>query len=124
MISFGLANVLVSWAGGAPTASLVSGWPLWLAVPSLYVISEFATYWMHRFMHTSLMWPVHAVHHSAEDFTMINTFRGTPVNNFFHGLCFVVPAALLGFTPDAMLCAGMSWAVESQFAHSNIPGFH
>ena len=122
MISFGAANALVSLAGGAPTSSLVTSWPLWLAVPALYVISEFASYWMHRFMHTRLMWPVHAVHHSAEDFTMINTFRGTPVNNFLEGLCFVVPAALLGFTPDAMLYAGMIWAFESQFAHSNIPG--
>ncbi|MEL6473228.1 MAG: sterol desaturase family protein [Pseudomonadota bacterium] len=29
--------------------------------------SEFVIYWVHRLMHTRLLWPIHAVHHSDRD---------------------------------------------------------
>jgi sterol desaturase/sphingolipid hydroxylase (fatty acid hydroxylase superfamily) len=46
----------------------------------LWLPSDFAIYWMHRFYHSwSRIWPLHAVHHSAEVMTPFTTYRQHPL---------------------------------------------
>lgn len=46
----------------------------------LWLPSDFANYWMHRLYHRwSAIWPLHAVHHSAEVLTPFTTYRQHPL---------------------------------------------
>jgi sterol desaturase/sphingolipid hydroxylase (fatty acid hydroxylase superfamily) len=38
--------------------------PIWLKALVALLVYDFGIYWVHRFMHTSWLWPSHAVHHS------------------------------------------------------------
>jgi sterol desaturase/sphingolipid hydroxylase (fatty acid hydroxylase superfamily) len=51
-------------------------------------------------IHLPVMWPLHAVHHAAEDMTVLSTSRHHPLDGFIVGLWFALPAALVGFHPS------------------------
>ena len=58
---------------------------------SLFVVSDFTRYWLHRFMHTiPLLWKFHKVHHSAKVLTPITFYRVHPVENILFGFRFSV----------------------------------
>jgi len=52
----------------------------------LWLPSDFALYWMHRFYHRwNVIWPLHAVHHSAEVMTPFTTYRQHPLSLLLTG---------------------------------------
>ncbi|MCV6608907.1 MAG: sterol desaturase family protein [Campylobacterales bacterium] len=54
---------------------------------SLFIISDFTRYWLHRFLHTiPFLWEFHKVHHSAKVLTPITFYRVHPVENILFGL--------------------------------------
>ena len=56
---------------------------------SLFVVSDFTRYWLHRFMHTiPLLWKFHQVHHSAKVLTPITFYRVHPIENILFGFRF------------------------------------
>ena len=80
--------------------------PLWLAL-FLMLIGDFARYWGHRAHHTiKVIWPLHAVHHSAEVMTPVTAYRQHPLSTLLTTcLDTVIVGALLGvlvglFNPD------------------------
>lgn len=51
------------------------------------VVSDFCVYWIHRGHHEiKLIWPFHAVHHSAEVMSPITVYRKHPLYNVFSNL--------------------------------------
>ncbi|MDN5089484.1 sterol desaturase family protein, partial [Aliarcobacter butzleri] len=43
---------------------------------SIFVVSDFTRYWLHRFLHTiPFLWEFHKIHHSATVFAL--TIKGT-----------------------------------------------
>ena len=42
-------------------------WSWWAMLGTLLIADDLTQYWWHRLSHTSLMWPLHRVHHSVED---------------------------------------------------------
>lgn len=77
-----LTTAIAAWVAGLvpaflPTDSLG---PVALAF-LLWLPSDFALYWTHRFYHRwSVIWPLHAVHHSAEVMTPFTTYRQHPLS--------------------------------------------
>ncbi|MDQ7060212.1 MAG: sterol desaturase family protein, partial [Sulfurimonas sp.] len=56
---------------------------------SLFIVSDFTRYWLHRFMHTiPFLWKFHQVHHSAKVLTPITFYRVHPVENILFGFRF------------------------------------
>ena len=56
---------------------------------TLFVVSDFTRYWLHRFMHAvPLLWKFHKVHHSAKVLTPITFYRVHPVENILFGFRF------------------------------------
>jgi len=54
---------------------------------TIFVISDFTRYWVHRFLHTiPFLWEFHKVHHSAKVLTPITFYRVHPVENILFGL--------------------------------------
>ena len=67
--------------------------PAWVAV---FVLDDFAYYWMHRFSHTvNLLWAGHVVHHSSEEFNLTVALRQSSLHGLMSWL-FYLPIALLG----------------------------
>ena len=56
---------------------------------TLFVVSDFTRYWLHRFMHTiPFLWKFHKVHHSAKVLTPITFYRVHPLENILFGFRF------------------------------------
>ncbi len=81
-------------------------WPLhsastWIAG---FFLVEFAYYWFHRASHrVSWMWATHAVHHSAEQLTLLSSIRLGWTNLLSGGWLFQVPLVLMGFDPRLVI---------------------
>lgn len=54
---------------------------------SLFIVSDFTRYWLHRFLHTvPFLWRFHQVHHSAKVLTPMTFYRVHPVESVLFGL--------------------------------------
>lgn len=81
----------------APIHLPFSDWRIWVAG---FFAVEFAYYWFHRASHrVRWLWASHAVHHSAEEMTLLSSVRLGWTNLLSAGFIFYVPLVLLGFDP-------------------------
>lgn len=81
----------------APLKLPVGDWRTWAAG---FLLVEFAYYWFHRASHrVRWLWASHSVHHSAEQLTLLASFRLSWTNLLSAGWAFYVPLVLLGFSP-------------------------
>lgn len=57
---------------------------------TLFVLSDFTRYWLHRLLHDiPFLWEFHKVHHSAKVLTPLTFYRVHPVENILFGLRYV-----------------------------------
>jgi sterol desaturase/sphingolipid hydroxylase (fatty acid hydroxylase superfamily) len=90
--------------------------PVMLAL-ILWVPTDFANYWMHRFYHRwSAIWPLHAVHHSAEVLTPFTTYRQHPVGIVVSTL---VQSAIIGGVQGVLVGALSPETAVAQIAGIN-----
>jgi len=63
---------------------------------SLFIVSDFTRYWLHRFLHTiPFLWEFHKVHHSAKVLTPITFYRVHPVENLLFGFRYALSIGLV-----------------------------
>jgi len=63
---------------------------------SLFVISDFTRYWLHRFLHTiPFLWEFHKVHHSAKVLNPLTFYRVHPVENILFGLRYALSIGIV-----------------------------
>ncbi len=71
---------------------------LWTWILAFFV-ADFTYYWMHRLEHEHrILWAVHSVHHSSEDYNLTVSMRLSLVESLFEW-AFLIPMVLIGFTP-------------------------
>lgn len=71
--------------------------PLWGRMAATLAVSEFGSYWGHRWSHEiPLLWRFHAIHHSATAVDWLTSTRGHPVDVMIPRLCGFVPVFVLG----------------------------
>lgn len=59
---------------------------MFLFTLTLFVVSDFTRYWLHRLLHSiPFLWEFHKVHHSAKVLTPITFYRVHPVENILFG---------------------------------------
>lgn len=81
----------------APVHLPLNDWRVWAVG---FVAVEFSYYWFHRASHrVRWMWASHAVHHSAEQMTLLSSLRLGWTNLLSGGWLFHVPLILAGFDP-------------------------
>lgn len=84
------ASVVALLAGlfGASQPTATPGfWQLAALTLVFAAVADFSTYWIHRLHHESpLIWPFHAVHHSAEVLTPLTLYRKHPVYDILGSL--------------------------------------
>jgi sterol desaturase/sphingolipid hydroxylase (fatty acid hydroxylase superfamily) len=67
----------------------------------LWLPSDFANYWTHRLFHNwSRLWPLHAVHHSAEVMTPLTTYRQHPLGVI---IALALQSAVIGVVQGVLL---------------------
>ncbi|MBS0367995.1 MAG: sterol desaturase family protein [Proteobacteria bacterium] len=84
-----VANGLYAWA--APARQAVAGWSVTTQVLVYLITTDFLGYWAHRLMHSSAVWRIHAMHHSARSLNWFSGMRGTPMDMVF----ILAPGALM-----------------------------
>ena len=63
---------------------------------SLFVVSDFTRYWLHRFLHTiPFLWEFHKIHHSAKVLTPITFYRVHPIENLLFGFRYSLSIGLI-----------------------------
>ncbi len=101
----------------APLLAAGTVGPLALAL-ILWLPSDFAIYWVHRTYHRwSLIWPLHAVHHSAEVMTPITTYRQHPLSTV---LTVVAQSAFVGLCQGLLIGALTPEMAVAQIAGVNL----
>lgn len=70
--------------------------PFWLIIGytlSLFIVSDFSRYVLHRLMHhLPFLWEFHKVHHSAQVLTPVTFYRVHPVENILFGFRYAISA--------------------------------
>ncbi|WP_417242858.1 sterol desaturase family protein [Celeribacter sp.] len=100
----------------------------------MWLASDMTTYWMHRAYHQiRVIWPLHAVHHSAEVMTPITAYRQHPlalvlstvVKTAGLGIVQGLIAAFLAPDTTAATFAGVNlFAMAANFAMANLHHSH
>ncbi|MDQ7085664.1 MAG: sterol desaturase family protein [Sulfurovum sp.] len=62
---------------------------------SLFVVSDFTRYWLHRWLHTGWLWEFHKVHHSAKVLTPLTFYRVHPIENILFGLRYALSVGVV-----------------------------
>ena len=77
-------------AGGSVDLAALGSWVL------VFLLDDFAYYWMHRTSHVvNLLWAGHVVHHSSEEFNLTVALRQSSLHGMMSWV-FYMPIALLG----------------------------
>jgi sterol desaturase/sphingolipid hydroxylase (fatty acid hydroxylase superfamily) len=98
-----LTTVIAAWVAALVPAPLIAAQalsPVLLAF-LLWLPTDFANYWVHRLYHRwGVIWPLHAVHHSAEVMTPVTTYRQHPLAML---LTTLVQSAIVGLVQGVLL---------------------
>ncbi len=93
-------------------------WPTLFAVVFL---GDFIGYWRHRFEHTSVLWPTHAVHHSDTEMNWLTLQRFHPINRITTTVIDSAFLLALGFPAWAAVANGLVRHYYGYFIHADLP---
>lgn len=73
----------------------------WWMFPLVFIVKDFAGYWIHRFEHkVNYFWNRHIVHHSSEEFNLPCALRQSISEIFSFGVLFYFPLAFIGIPTE------------------------
>lgn len=95
-------------------------WPLWAQAAFAIVVAELTNYWIHRGLHESRLWPLHAVHHCSPRMYFLISMRKHPLQSLvtYGGRLSVL--WLLGVTEEAFALYTVLISANSYLQHSNL----
>lgn len=94
--------------------------PLLAQAALIVLVTDVIQYWLHRGFHSGLLWPFHAIHHSARQVDWTATFRNHPVNFVcYNGLAGAL-TLLMGFSPTAFVVVGPFNFFTAAMVHANL----
>lgn len=99
--------------------SLVPDLPAWASIPLAILGTDFALYWMHRFVHTSAFWRVHRWHHSPGHMYWLIGMRTSMLQQTLYG---IIPLLLfaLRMSPVFIVAYGLLGTVCNHWMHANL----
>lgn len=95
--------------------------PMWLAIPLTLFIGDFIAYWRHRFEHSRLLWPSHAMHHSDTQMSWLTLNRFHPVNRVTTFFVDIGMLSLLGVPPFFIAINSAVRHYYGYFVHADLP---
>lgn len=83
-----------------------------------FFVLDFLAYWVHRtYHHMSILWTLHAVHHSGEDMNFGLAFRESVFGNFIVWV-FFLPLAIIGVPLEVYLPLFVTQVIYQYFQHN------
>jgi sterol desaturase/sphingolipid hydroxylase (fatty acid hydroxylase superfamily) len=120
---FGLIGLTLAAGHVGP----MTGWPLWLAVPTAILAFDFLQYWQHRWSHEAdsplkrFLWKTHAAHHLPEQVYVLMHPAGHPFNFIFlQGLIRIPLFYFLGISAPALFAATAIMGLQGLVSHCNV----
>ena len=86
----------------------------------MVVLSDFASYWSHRLLHSRWLWRFHAVHHGSTQVDWLSSVRLHPVNDIVGKLVQGLPLFLLGFDYTLLAVYTPFLTLYAIFVHANV----
>ena len=68
------------------------------------LLKSFIEYWTHRAFHTPFFWPLHRLHHSASEMSLLTSFRVHPTSSAVAPLVNTLPMLLWGAPTEFLIC--------------------
>jgi sterol desaturase/sphingolipid hydroxylase (fatty acid hydroxylase superfamily) len=84
-----------------------------------FLLGNLAYYWIHRAQHSRLLWPLHRMHHSADEMTLLTAFRHNIFSETMFKFVQAIPLSLLMVPDDAILIAGYVATLHTFLHHGN-----
>lgn len=84
-----------------------------------FVLGNLVYYWVHRAQHSRLLWPLHRMHHSAGEMTLLTAFRHNIFSEPMFKFAQAVPMSLLMVPDDAILIAAYIATLHTFLHHCN-----
>lgn len=98
--------------------------PIWLLVPFAVLAHDFANYCNHRLLHTTWLWPVHAVHHSDPDVNGLTSHRIHFLEGLVMWISYTVLLTWLGLPENAIGIGAVFIALHNIYVHINVDWDH
>lgn len=93
----------------------------WIQVIEILLLSDLLSYILHWILHHApSLWPIHAIHHSAEEIDWLVAARNHPMEPVLFKLFMNYPLYLAGFRPDLMATVMPFVATYSLLLHANV----
>lgn len=105
-------------------ATLWEGVPLPLAALIVLLVYDFNLYWIHRYLHESWIWPIHAVHHSDTQLHFLSWSRAHFIETAVLSSSLLVMGSWLGLQIHEIFMLGYLKAVHQYYVHSNLDWSH
>jgi sterol desaturase/sphingolipid hydroxylase (fatty acid hydroxylase superfamily) len=84
------------------------------------LVFTFCDYWNHRLQHMNPLWPLHRIHHAAEEMTVLTLWRQHPSISAIEPFIKLWPLALFDVPAQAVAVAGMVIIAYEHLIHSNL----
>lgn len=113
------------WIGlPALSAEFWEGTPLLLKGLIALFVYDLSMYWIHRILHTSWLWPSHAVHHSDPEMHYLTWSRGHFTEQLFFNSVLVFTSSWLGFDFKEILVIAIFQGVHQHYVHAKLDWDH
>lgn len=119
----GLVNLFLARTGYAyldAARDRLDAWPFAAQLLAALLLADLCAYWKHRLFHARWLWPIHAVHHSAEEIDWLTNERDHPLQLLATHVLIVVPLVLAGFGAEVIALQATLRRVYSLFTHANV----
>jgi sterol desaturase/sphingolipid hydroxylase (fatty acid hydroxylase superfamily) len=114
------AQAFVDFANFGNRQGIFYGLPVWSQIIIYFLLADLYLYWVHRFLHQSKFWAVHAIHHVIKQIEWWHSSRFHPLNMMVSFLCADLIMILLGIPPIVIVAMAAFNRGHSWFVHSNL----
>ena len=98
--------------------------PLAVKALAALVVYDFSLYWVHRMLHTSVLWPAHAVHHSDPELHFLSWSRGHFTEQVVIAGCLVFTSSWMGFRLEEIAGLALIKGLHQHYVHSKLDWDH
>jgi sterol desaturase/sphingolipid hydroxylase (fatty acid hydroxylase superfamily) len=85
-----------------------------------FLLFTFCDYWNHRLQHCRPLWPLHRIHHAADELTVLTLWRQHPSIAAIEPFIKVWPLALFDIPTGIVAAVGMITVAYEHLIHSNL----